>query len=129
MADIIGSRAATGQSAARFSVRAIQNELPLIGLSGTPDSASYLTKMQTIGRQIRVGLNAMPDNGRAMAWLNRREADIAKQKGSTGSVASALGGKGKVSLRAAMALPQNKGKTEQQVEQDIQARGYEVTRP
>ncbi len=129
MADIIGSRAATGQSAARFSVKAIQNELPLIGLSGTPDSASYLTKMQTIGRQIRVGLNGMPDNSRALAWLTKREADIAKQKGSTGSVASALGGKGKVSLKAAMALPQNKGKTEQQVEQDIQARGYEVTRP
>ena len=89
MADIIGSRAATGQSAARFSVRAIQNELPLIGLSGTPDSASYWTKMQTIGRQIRVGLNAMPDNVRAMAWLNRREADIAKQKSS---VAAAMGG-------------------------------------
>lgn len=93
MADIIGSRAATGQSAARFSVRSIQNELPLIGLSGTPDSASYLTKMQTIGRQIRVGLNAMPDNGRAMAWLNQREAEIAKQKSS---VAGALGKKIKV---------------------------------
>ena len=90
MADIIGSRAATGQSAARFSVSSMQNELPLIGLSGTPDSASYLTKMQTIGRQIRVGLNAMPDNGRAMAWLNQREAEIAKQKAS---VAGALGKK------------------------------------
>ena len=89
MADIIGSRSATGQSAARFSVRAIQNELPLIGLSGTPDSASYLTKMQTIGRQIRVGLNAMPDNSRAMNWLNQKEAEIAKQKSS---VAATLGG-------------------------------------
>ena len=45
--------------------------------------------MQTIGRQIRVGLNAMPDNGRAMAWLNQREAEIAKQKSS---VAAAMGG-------------------------------------
>ena len=89
MADIIGSRSATGQSAARFSVRAIQNELPLIGLSGTPDSASYLTKMQTIGRQIRVGLNGMPDNSRALAWLTKREAEIAKQKGGVGA---ALGG-------------------------------------
>ena len=88
MADIIGSRAATGQSAARFSVRSIQNELPLIGLSGTPDSASYLTKMQTISRQIRVGLNAMPDNSRALAWLNQREAEITRQKGSP---AAALG--------------------------------------
>ena len=80
MADIIGSRAATGQSAARFSVRSIQNELPLIGLSGTPDSTSYLTKMQTIGRQIRVGLNGMPDNSRAIGWLNKREADIEREK-------------------------------------------------
>lgn len=80
MADIIGSRAATGQSPARFSVRSIQNELPLIGLSGTPDEASYLTKMQTIGRQIRVGLNGMPDNARALAWLDKRESDIARHK-------------------------------------------------
>ena len=85
--------------------------------------------MQGILVQIRGGLDGMPDNSRALAWLNRREADIAKQKGSAGTVAGALGGKGKVSLKAAMALPQNKGKTEQQVEQDIQARGYEVTRP
>lgn len=82
MADIIGSRSATGQSAARFSVKSIQNELPLIGLSGTPDSTSYLTKMQTIGRQIRVGLNGMPDNSRALAWLNKREADIEHEKGA-----------------------------------------------
>jgi hypothetical protein len=81
MADIIGSRSATGQSPARFSVKSIQNELPLIGLSGTPDSDSYLTKMQTIGRQVRVGLNAMPDNGRALAWLDKREGEIAKAKG------------------------------------------------
>ena len=53
--------------------------------------------------------------------------DIQAPDGRT--LAGALGGKGKVSLKAAMALPQNKGKTEQQVEQDIQARGYEVTRP
>lgn len=83
MADIIGSRSATGQSPARFSVRAIQNELPLIGLSGTPDQSSYLTKMETIGRQIRVGLNAMPDNSRALAWLTRREGEIAQQKQKT----------------------------------------------
>jgi hypothetical protein len=81
MADIIGSRSATGQSPARFSVKSIQNELPLIGLSGTPDSESYLTKMQTIGRQVRVGLNAMPDNSRALAWLDKREEDVGKQKG------------------------------------------------
>ncbi len=93
MADIIGARSATGQSAARFSVRAIQNELPLIGLSGTPDSQSYFNKMQGILVQIRGGLDGMPDNGRAMAWLNRREADIAKQKSS---VAGALGKKIKV---------------------------------
>lgn len=80
MADIIGSRSATGQSPARFSVRSIQNELPLIGLSGTPDETSYLTKMQTIGRQVRVGLNAMPDNARALAWLDKREEAIAQQK-------------------------------------------------
>jgi hypothetical protein len=84
MADIIGSRSATGQSAARFSVRSIQNELPLIGLSGTPDTASYLTKMQTIGRQVRVGLNAMPDNSRAMAWLNRQELAIRQMAKSAG---------------------------------------------
>lgn len=76
MADIIGSRAATGQSPARFSVRSIQNELPLIGLSGTTDEQSYLTKMQTIGRQVRVGLNGMPDNSRALAWLDKREGQI-----------------------------------------------------
>lgn len=93
MADIIGSRAATGQSAARFSVRSIQNELPLIGLSGTPDSTSYLTKMQTIARQIRVGLNGMPDNARALAWLNQREAEVARQKAS---VAAVLGGGHKI---------------------------------
>ena len=80
MADIIGSRAATGQSAARFSVRSIQNELPLIGLSGTPDSRSYLTKMQTIGRQVRVGLNGMPDNTRALGWLSKRESDLAQMQ-------------------------------------------------
>ena len=90
MADIIGARSATGQSAARFSVRAIQNELPLIGLSGTPDSQSYFNKMQGILVQIRGGLDGMPDNGRAMAWLNQREAEIAKQKAS---VAGALGKK------------------------------------
>ena len=86
MADIIGSRSATGQSAARFSVRAIQNELPLIGLPGTPDTASYLTKMQTISRQIRVGLNAMPDNSRALKWLDRRESEIARQKPSVANI-------------------------------------------
>jgi hypothetical protein len=91
MADIIGSRSATGQSPARFSVKSIQNELPLIGLSGTPDAESYLTKMQTIGRQVRVGLNAMPDNSRALAWLDKREADIAKQKSG--------GGKGQQKLK------------------------------
>jgi hypothetical protein len=85
MADIIGSRAATGQSPARFSVHAIQNELPLIGLSGTPDSESYLTKMQTISRQVRVGLNGLPDNSRALAWLDKREGDLSKMKGSKGS--------------------------------------------
>ena len=79
MADIIGSRAATGQSPARFSVRSIQNELPLIGLSGTTDEQSYLTKMQTIGRQVRVGLNAMPDNSRALGWLDKREDQIQKR--------------------------------------------------
>ena len=83
MADIIGARAATGQSPARFSVRAMQNELPLIGLSGTSDQASYLTKLETIGRQVGVGLNAMPDNSRALGWLNKRIADIAKQKAAT----------------------------------------------
>jgi hypothetical protein len=89
MADIIGARAATGQSPARFSVKAMQNELPLIGLSGTPDMNSYLTKLETIGRQVAVGLNAMPDNSRALAWLARRQAEIQNQKGK---VASALGG-------------------------------------
>jgi hypothetical protein len=84
MADIIGARAATGQSPARFSVRAMQNELPLIGLSGTSDQASYLTKLETIGRQVGVGLNAMPDNSRALAWLAQRQAQIAKQKASIG---------------------------------------------
>jgi len=79
MADIIGSRAATGQSPARFSVRSIQNELPLIGLSGTTDEQSYLTKMQTIGRQVRVGLNAMPDNSRALGWLDKREDQIQRR--------------------------------------------------
>ena len=76
MADIIGSRSATGQSPARFSVRSIQNELPLIGLSGTPDAASYTTKLNTIARQIEVGLNGMPDNSRALAWLKKRQGDL-----------------------------------------------------
>jgi hypothetical protein len=84
MADIIGARAATGQSPARFSVRAMQNELPLIGLSGTADQASYLTKLETIGRQVQVGLNGMPDNSRALAWLAQRQGQIAKQKASLG---------------------------------------------
>jgi len=90
MADIIGSRSATGQSPARFSVKSIQNELPLIGLSGTPDSESYLTKMQTIGRQIRVGLNAVPDNSRALAWLDKREHEIGSQKGNKPSQGKAI---------------------------------------
>lgn len=76
MADIIGARAATGQSAAKFSVNSIQNELPLIGTSSVTDKNSYLTKMQTISRQIRVGLNAMPDNKRALQWLDRRTKDL-----------------------------------------------------
>lgn len=79
MADIIGARSATGQSPARFSVRAIQNELPLIGTGSTTDPASYLTKMMTIARQIRVGLNAMPDNSRALAYLQKRENDLIQQ--------------------------------------------------
>lgn len=76
MADVIGSRSATGQSPARFSVKSIQNELPLIGLPGTPDSTSYNTKMKTLARQIEVGLNAMPDNSRALAWLKKREGQL-----------------------------------------------------
>ena len=84
MADIIGARAATGQSPARFSVRAMQNELPLIGLSGTSDEASYLTKLETIARQVGVGLNAMPDNSRAVAWLDHQVKQIAQKKSATG---------------------------------------------
>lgn len=79
MADIIGSRAATGQSPARFSVKAMQNELPLIGSSSVTDESSYLTKMNTIARQIEVGLNAMPDNGRAKAYLQKRTNDMIQQ--------------------------------------------------
>jgi len=81
MADIIGARAATGQSPAKFSVNAIQNELPLIGLSSTPDRQSYITKMQTIARQINVGLNAMPDNQRALYYLDKRVHDLEREKG------------------------------------------------
>ena len=103
MADIIGSRSATGQSAARFSVRSIQNELPLIGLSGTPDSQSYLTKMQTIGRQIRVGLNGMPDNSRALAWLDKRERDIEKEK--SGKIADVIGKVGPAQSRGPVRPP------------------------
>lgn len=82
MADIIGARAATGQSAAKFSVNSIQNELPLIGTSSVTDKNSYLTKMQTISRQIKVGLNALPDNKRALKWLDQRtkELDLARDK-------------------------------------------------
>lgn len=84
MADIIGSRAATGQSPARFSVKAMQNELPLIGSSSVTDQSSYLTKMNTIARQIEVGLNAMPDNSRALNYLRKRQNDLIKQ-GNAGS--------------------------------------------
>ena len=84
MADIIGSRAATGQSPARFSVKAMQNELPLIGSSSVTDQSSYLTKMNTIARQIEVGLNAMPDNSRALNYLLKRQNDLIKQ-GNAGS--------------------------------------------
>jgi hypothetical protein len=76
MADIIGSRAATGASAAKFSVEAIQNELPLIGLSSTTNKQEYLTKMLTISRQLDVGLGAMPDKDRAVWWLNKRRGDL-----------------------------------------------------
>ena len=96
MADIIGSRSATGQSPARFSVRSIQNELPLIGLSGTPDAASYTTKLNTIARQIEVGLNGMPDNSRALAWLKKRQGDLQPKRpasSSTGTMKFADGGK------------------------------------
>lgn len=79
MADIIGSRAATGQSPARFSVKSIQNELPLIGTSSVTDPKSYLTKMGTIARQIEVGLNSMPDNARAMKYLQKRVNDLIQQ--------------------------------------------------
>ena len=79
MADIIGARSATGQSPARFSVKSIQNELPLIGTSSVTDPKQYLTKMLTISRQIQVGLNAMPDNARALKWLLKRENDLIKQ--------------------------------------------------
>lgn len=79
MADIIGSRSATGQSPARFSVKAMQNELPLIGSSSVTDESSYLTKMGTIARQIEVGLNAMPDNSRALNYLRKRQNDLIQQ--------------------------------------------------
>lgn len=79
MADIIGARAATGQSPARFSVQFMENELPLIGSSSVTDKNSYVTKMDTIGRQIKVGLNAMPDNKRALSYLDNRQKQLAKQ--------------------------------------------------
>ena len=82
MADIIGSRAATGQSPARFSVKSIQNELPLIGSSSVTDKTSYLTKMGTIARQIEVGLNGMPDNGRALAWMRKRQKELQENRSS-----------------------------------------------
>ncbi len=66
----------------------------------------------------------MPDNSRALAWLDKREAAIAKQKeGKT------VGTKGKVSLKRAMALAENKGKSEQEVIKDVESHGYQVVKP
>ncbi len=80
LADIIGTRGATGQSAAKFSVNAIQNEFPLIGTSSVTDKNSYITKMQTVSRNIRIGLNSMPDNTRALKWLDYRSKELEGQK-------------------------------------------------
>ncbi len=135
MADIIGSRSATGQSPARFSVKAMQNELPLIGTSSVTDESSYLTKMNTISRQIEVGLNAMPDNKRALNYLRKRQNDMIQQGNraskklnpvsSQAPDTSNIGKKAK-SLAAAMALPINKGKSKDEVTADLKDRGYKV---
>ena len=95
MADIIGSRAATGQSAAQFSVNSMQNELPLIGSSSVTNRASYMTKMGTIARQIKVGLNAMPDNVGALAWLEKRLRELSGEHQSPAPRNEAGKGKGK----------------------------------
>ena len=84
MADIIGARAATGQSPARFSVRAMQNELPLIGTMSVRDKNQYIAKMETISRQIKVGLDLMPDNSRALQWLHKRESELNQGKAPEG---------------------------------------------
>ncbi|MGB9408969.1 MAG: hypothetical protein WCA89_15650, partial [Terracidiphilus sp.] len=49
-----------------------------------------------IARQIEVGLNGMPDNSRALAWLKKRQGDLQPKRpapSSTGTMKFADGGK------------------------------------
>lgn len=51
-------------------------EVPLIGTVTTPDSRSYLNAMLGESERLRVALNGMPDNRRALWWLEYRTSQL-----------------------------------------------------
>jgi hypothetical protein len=51
-------------------------EVPLIGTLTTMDSRSYLNLMLSESRRLRIALNAMPDNRRALWWIQYRTGQL-----------------------------------------------------
>lgn len=51
-------------------------EVPLIGTITTPDSRSYLNLMLSESERLRVDLDGMPDNRRALWWLEYRTGQV-----------------------------------------------------
>jgi hypothetical protein len=50
--------------------------VPLIGTRATSDSRSYLNQMLLESERLRVSLNGMPDNRRALWWLEYRAGQV-----------------------------------------------------
>jgi hypothetical protein len=50
--------------------------VPLIGTVATPDGRSYLSQMLLESERLRVSLNGMPDNRRALWWLEYRTRQV-----------------------------------------------------
>ncbi len=50
--------------------------VPLIGTVATPDGRSYLNQMLLESERLRVSLNGMPDNRRALWWLEYRTGQV-----------------------------------------------------
>ncbi len=56
--------------------KAARLDVPLIGTVTTPDSRSYLNLMLGESERLRVSLNGMPDNRRALWWLEYRTGQV-----------------------------------------------------